>query len=121
MSEPTARTGELHPAKRQSINAELEAWRANKMEPNFAIQCMFAEALWERWNAAIPTEAAQHSEGPATIGEHDDCASVYVLKSKHLSRRTRFDCHSKADAIWLRDALNERAALQERVKELEGK
>jgi hypothetical protein len=75
----------------------------------------------KRWNAAIPTEAAQHSEGPATIGEHDDCASVYVLKSKHLSRRTRFDCHSKADAIWLRDALNERAALQERVKELEGK
>ena len=58
MSEPTARTGELHPAKRQSINAELEAWRANKMEPNFAIQCMFAEALWERWNAAIPTEVA---------------------------------------------------------------
>jgi hypothetical protein len=62
MSEPTARVGELHPAKRQSINAELEAWRANKMEPNFAIQCMFAEALWERWNAAIPTEAAQPSE-----------------------------------------------------------
>jgi hypothetical protein len=28
------------------VRYELEKWRASKMRPDFAVQCIFAEALW---------------------------------------------------------------------------